>query len=794
MHTRCPQESVTEALLRGTLESSRIDSAANHLQSCSACQKQLASLKTIPWGNPHGAGHDSATWRNCAELTRLMASQAIKADNPSAATPESLLGALAGWMSPPEAGDTGVGRIPGYELLSLIGSGGMGIVYCARDLRLHRTVALKILASHLIHKPSARERFLREARAVAAVEHDHVVRIYGVEEHKGLPFLVMEYVAGKNLAEQIHESGPLPVSAVIRIGRQIAAGLAAAHSQGVIHRDLKPANVLLTTDTQVAKLVDFGLASLADEPGLTGSGFLAGTIEFTAPERLLDSPMDSRSDLFSLGCCLYVLLTGISPFNGTSSGASIRKLLDHHPPLVTRHRADCPEWLAQTVDRLLTKRPSDRLGSAEELARILERERFPASPEAASRRQRFGPWIWGMAAVAATLLLLLAAWPRFARIRETDPFHVQDAAGHTIASEADLATAQILAPPGGAVLFRWQGPRSFRPIRLASRPLAIRAAPGYQPVWVHEDLQMPALEATADLRLEGIEFSAQSTNREPQPSPSGFRRPARHVPPTSGALIRATGGTLVLQACRFTRSIPDVDTSLGFSCVLLEGGAQGEFIDTLLFAAPGKGIVWRLPRTAPSDPSASVARLQLSNCLSFATETVHLEHGASSPAFLSLRQSSFKGKTVLYLSTNHVDGSLRILAESNLFNSGSLIVDFRPAAKSPHDLAALEWIGRGNFFSFNRTWMEGPSRGPRSLEDWRSWPAVSELGSARGMVRFAGRREVASPGERTSPSLNDFEVTEALVEEGLKQFEAGSPAIGARLHQLGGDPLKSPGP
>ena len=193
-----------------------------------------------------------------------------------------------------------LGRLGHYEVLEVVGRGGMGVVLRAFDERLHRVVAIKVMAAQLATSATARKHFTREAQAAAAVSHDHVVTIHAVEEADGLPYLVMQYVAGMSLQERLNREGPLQLPEVLRIGTQVAAGLAAAHAQGLVHRDVKPANILLENGVERVKLTDFGLAQAADDATLSQLGVVAGTPMFMSPEQARGGPLDHRSDLFSL--------------------------------------------------------------------------------------------------------------------------------------------------------------------------------------------------------------------------------------------------------------------------------------------------------------------------------------------------------------------------------------------------------------------------------------------------------------------------------------------------------------
>ena len=265
-----------------------------------------------------------------------------------------------------------LGRLGRYEIERLVGSGGMGVVFKAYDSELHRSVAIKMLAPHLSGSRSARERFAREARAAAAIVNDHVVPIHNVETEHATPYLVMQYIAGDSLQARLDRDGPLDVCEILRIGMQVATGLAAAHAQGLIHRDVKPSNIMLDENVARALLTDFGLARTQNEACLTRSGFHPGTPHYMSPEQVRGEELDGRSDLFSLGCVLYALSTGQPPYRADSGYAVMRRITDEQPRSIREQNALIPEWLERVVMRLLEKDREARFQSAEELAQILE--------------------------------------------------------------------------------------------------------------------------------------------------------------------------------------------------------------------------------------------------------------------------------------------------------------------------------------------------------------------------------------------------------------------------------------
>jgi serine/threonine protein kinase len=282
-----------------------------------------------------------------------------------------------GFLAPPrEPGE--LGRLGSYRVLKILGSGGMGIVFQAEDLNLKRMVALKAMKSHIAAKPDNRQRFLREAQLAAAIEHDHVITIYQVGEDRGIPFLAMKLLQGESLEDRIdrlNKSGSrLELAEILRIGREIAEGLAAAHARGLIHRDIKPANVWLEAGRDRVKIVDFGLARAATEEDgrLTQEGMLIGTPAYMSPEQADGAPLDHRADLFSLGCVLYRMGTGRLPFKGKNTMAMLMALATKRPVPPQRLNPELPPALSDLVMELLTKDPAGRPQSAREVADTLE--------------------------------------------------------------------------------------------------------------------------------------------------------------------------------------------------------------------------------------------------------------------------------------------------------------------------------------------------------------------------------------------------------------------------------------
>ncbi len=274
------------------------------------------------------------------------------------------------FLDPPlQSGD--IGSLGAYRVLSLLGEGGMGQVFKALDTKLQREVALKVMSTRAMSNGAAAERFLREARSMAAIKHDNVATIYEVAEHRGTPFLAMELLLGKPLDVAIKQGESYTPQQIIALGRHIARGLAAAHARGIIHRDVKPANIWLEAPTGRPKLLDFGLARSAGiNDSLAQRGAVAGTPAYLSPEQARDDPVDDRTDVYGLGVLLFELMTGKTPFDEPSVvGLLLAILTKPLPQIAVSERA--PEPLLNLVREMLAKEPGDRPASAIEVERKL---------------------------------------------------------------------------------------------------------------------------------------------------------------------------------------------------------------------------------------------------------------------------------------------------------------------------------------------------------------------------------------------------------------------------------------
>ncbi|MDB5340941.1 MAG: Serine/threonine protein kinaserelated protein, partial [Planctomycetaceae bacterium] len=374
--TDCPPPEELRQLLDGTLSGDRQEACTSHMDSCSGCQAKLESIATdgtnlsslVQSLHESEPSSQSAYWPALKSLDAAV--QVTMIPRSAVARPRE----LSLHFLQPATDAAYLGRLAQFDVMRVLGRGGMGIVLEAFDSRLQRNVALKVLDPELAGDEVSRQRFCREARAAASITHENVVAVYQVERmgDDGLPYLVMQLIAGESLEQRLTREKKLPIREIVRIAMQAAHGLEAAYAQGLIHRDIKPGNILLETTHDRVKLTDFGLARGTEDVKLTNTGFVSGTPLYMAPEQAMGEEPDHRSDLFSLGAVLYEMCAGQPPFTGNSALAILKQIADKkHRPL-RELNPEVPEWLAETIDSLLAKKPAERIQSATHLAELLD--------------------------------------------------------------------------------------------------------------------------------------------------------------------------------------------------------------------------------------------------------------------------------------------------------------------------------------------------------------------------------------------------------------------------------------
>ncbi len=385
--TACPGLQPLQQLLRGQTPEADAARLEQHVADCPSCFQQLAEMAgekelaqamqanlTVP--HPRHPVLGRLLYKiGRPEVPPLPASLvntgAVSMTKAGAPLPFDPADETSHFLAPAQ-GPGELGRLGGYRVLRVLGVGGMGTVYEAEDVTLRRRVALKTMKPAVAAQPGARDRFLREARAAAALNHDHVVPIYQVGEERSLPFLAMPLLHGEMLEDRLKRVGRLPLADALRIGREIAEGLAAAHDHGIVHRDIKPGNVWLERPGDRVKILDFGLASGQEgDVQLTTPGTIMGTPAYMAPEQA-GGPIDHRADLFSLGCVLYRAATGRLPFPGSSPMEILRNIAVQTPRSPRKLNPEIPTALDQFLLRLLAKERGQRPVSAAVVAKVLK--------------------------------------------------------------------------------------------------------------------------------------------------------------------------------------------------------------------------------------------------------------------------------------------------------------------------------------------------------------------------------------------------------------------------------------
>lgn len=436
----CDRDSDLRRYLDDRLTTQQQREVEQHLTGCRSCQRRIEELVGQPeeWRTAihllstdafdansirPGQGIERSGPLSLSPAKRLINDPSSVGESSTTRDSTMLIREIQGWLDATDD-PRAMGRFAGYEIVGIIGHGGMGIVLKGFEASLNRFVAIKVLAPRLAMQAVARQRFAREGRAAAAVIHENVISIHRVDEWHGLPYLVMPYVAGESLQQRLDKEGALSLETILRIGAQVAAGLAAAHAQGLVHRDIKPANILLEPGLERVRITDFGLARTVDDVSLTRSGVIAGTPQYMSPEQVRLEAIDPRSDLFSLGTLLHAMATGQPPFRGESSEEVLRNILDAKTRDL-RRESHLPEWFVQLVHWLQQPQPKDRPHSALEVQRVInecqlhvQRPSRLLPRELIGRgRRRMGAW-FGLKIVLLALMIAgvtlgsFRLWPR----------------------------------------------------------------------------------------------------------------------------------------------------------------------------------------------------------------------------------------------------------------------------------------------------------------------------------------------------------------------------------------------
>ena len=402
----CPEEQVLQQLVLGRLDTPQTELLQQHLSSCTNCSARLRALQENKTRAPvleQGQTEEVPTPLDASHTQPFAAlpdaATLPLGDTTNLATPSDDATEINLLASAQQSDE--LGRLGAFRVLRVLGAGGMGVVFAAEDPQLRRLVALKVMKANMAKNPISRERFLREARAVAALDHDHIVSVYHVGEERGMPYLVMPFLQGESLQDKLSRERKLPVAEILRIGRETAAGLAAAHARGLVHRDIKPANLWLEANTGRVKILDFGLAQMVNpDVRLTHQGFLLGTPSYMAPEQARGQEVKAQGDLYSLGVVLYQMATGRLPFEHRDMVSLLAALAIDNPPSVRSLNAELPRPLADLIMRLLAKQAADRPASAQAVVEAIK----AIEQEQTQPPQRRVGWIASLTLSALVLL------------------------------------------------------------------------------------------------------------------------------------------------------------------------------------------------------------------------------------------------------------------------------------------------------------------------------------------------------------------------------------------------------
>ncbi|MEM1099393.1 MAG: serine/threonine-protein kinase [Planctomycetota bacterium] len=709
----CP----TDDELRGTLTTSESDARDEHLQShldgCERCQTRLEQMARQLI--------DDETVRDALSTNPASSSNLLDAIDQLSAKAK-LLGSsetpryddLESWIetSSPEGGET----LDGYLLRECIGRGGMGVVFRAVDPGGGGEVAVKAMLPELARDPRARDRFLREARAVAAVRHRNVVALHAVSEVDGLPYLVTEYVEGESLQDRMQDAKPFPPAEIKRIGSAVATGLAACHAQGVIHRDVKPSNVLLGTASGTVKITDFGLAAVASTPTITYHGYLSGTPDYIAPERLMiGTEADERSDLFSLGCLLYTMATGKEPFGGDSPLVTLHRIATDQPPSVREKNPDIPPLLAKTIASLMAKRPEDRPVSANAVQAMLSGEQANHG----TKVRRLGGWLVGLAVAALAIGV-------FATLDAAKNPHDQTIERPSISSPkvivttgAELEAAVDAVVDGGWIEIDTDEPIAVAPLYIDHRSVTIAATQGRTPTIELKHISDEPTPAyllrvyNGKLNLIGLRLQdAWDLDKHLQQADE------HPIVAEQFSLLSIIDADLEAVGCRF-------ETSTVGACVKLDSGHEAILRNCDLFAPNGTAINLQ----AIDDDELTVDQSVLVGNVGILTE---LEGNAE----INLSRSVVLAN-IAALELNPVSGQLAGRVSDCVIQSVEdtlILTQIDPPSLSQFK-STLAWFGSRNRIRGTQIHLSPGEHSPTWDQEVTAW-AVSDEGSVYGRELF----------------------------------------------------------
>lgn len=705
MNSRCPHPDELGHLAAGRIREDALPRLERHLDTCPLCRAELDRL--------------------IAEENRFL----------NGLDPETDV--TIDYLAPAETPGT-LGRFADYEIESMVARGGMGTVFKARDTGLNRTVAIKVLARELSSDPGARERFLREARAAAAVVHDNIIVIHAVSEHAGLPYLVMPFHEASTLEAKVERDGPLDVDQFNIVALQLARGLAAAHSHGLIHRDVKPGNILLESGLDRVRISDFGLVrALEETSNITRPGMILGTPQFMAPEQIESGNADARSDLFSLGCVLYFMAAGHPPFKSDTLLGVLREISEHEPPPVHEINPRYPPRVTAVIDRLLRKAPNERIQSATELAERLEaidneaesghatvphRSRNPRRKPVAPRRTAK----LAAAGILAVLLISSQQDPVVDRINPrlasafNRPFHLAGQWGGYRTFQD--AVSAIGGDDRATIRLRHNGSLDFEPAVVQGKSITFSAAPGFRPILVSHEHERPLITTDGVLVLEGLQF--EHRNSAPDPPP----------------IILSESAPFLAIHCRFANRRAINRPRVGHPMFVFRDCPRIEILNSDIISLNMSAV-----KLEVTDAMTNVV-VRFRNNQIFCKRVLTTKAWTGLGGSVELHDNSIIGLSLLFVEPNTAIPAFRIEADRNALELIAGIV-WAPGVAQAELPGPIRWRGRTNLFAnvagfVQVTSLPGdrpiPSPTP-TLSAWRrDWDA-GELGSFEAPSRLAGR-------------------------------------------------------
>ncbi|MEM9353437.1 MAG: serine/threonine-protein kinase [Planctomycetota bacterium] len=729
----CPtDEALTRVLTSGEADASDL-ALQRHLDRCEVCQQRLEQIADVPRANDEGLRNalteGDISSQQLVEVIDRIAHRDTESDWNGAPSYDD----LEPWITP--SSSDGSETLDGHTLLECIGRGGMGIVFRACRSAHGSIVALKTMLPELARDNRARERFTREARAIASVRHSNVVALYAVSEVEGLPYLLMEHVEGVSLDDRLRGAAPMAADEIVRIGAAVASGIEACHAEGVIHRDIKPSNVLLGDEDDTVKITDFGLAMVASTPKLTFHGYLPGTPDYVAPERLvIDGEADRRSDLFSLGCLLYKMATGHEPFGGDTPLITLHRIATHDPPPVRVKNPSIPAGLAETIAWLMEKRPEDRPASAE-----VAREALLGN---STRSLRW--WRWPRAAAALVLLtpaiLFLSAssdWRKsFAEQSDastSEPTGLAQGADTPPGSQtrilvteaAELEAAVESIGDGGRIVIDTDATLDVAPLFIDAKSVTLAAAEGRDPTLqldVPEEGVAPEFLLRAHrcrLTLEGLSFQDRWEAED------HVKRHADNYPAIEKySLLSLVDAELEVQDCRF-------ETRTHGSCISLESINQALMRSAKMFAVEG---------TAVALHAADDNELQLTDCVVVGNAALVAELDGEADLVL---QNSTLLANIAVLEVQPRRGQLTARVSDCLIQSAQALVVSSLESPSRNAFAdILAWYGDSNHILGHSVAFKEGEFEPKWGQEVGDWAVEDRNGTYERMLFTVPHREV----------------------------------------------------